>query len=107
MSSERRHGPSANSVIDISLEQPIQHTVVDERSKAKASYNDAYKEANKKKNELGVKRLKMLEYELDIKRDEGQGQTRRGQGQVGLGKTSGSCCALQRLETRPKRRKGE
>ena len=41
-----------------------------ERLRAKASYNEAYKEANHQKIELGTKRLKMLESELDIKRDE-------------------------------------
>ena len=36
--------------------------------KAKASYNEAYKEVNQQKNELGVKRLRMYEEELEIKR---------------------------------------
>ena len=36
-----------------------------ERLRAKASYNEAYKEANHQKIELGTKRLKMLESELD------------------------------------------
>ena len=41
-----------------------------ERLRARASYNEAYKEANQQKADLGEKRLKMQEDELDIKRDE-------------------------------------
>ena len=43
-----------------------------ERLRAKASYNEAYREANQHKAELGVKRLKMYEDELEIKRIEAQ-----------------------------------
>ena len=39
-----------------------------QRLKERASYNEAYKEANKQKNELGIKRLKLSEDELEIKR---------------------------------------
>mmetsp|Transcript_13729 Transcript_13729/g.19631 ORF Transcript_13729/g.19631 Transcript_13729/m.19631 type:complete len:441 (-) Transcript_13729:68-1390(-) len=41
-----------------------------ERLRARASYNEVYKEANILKNDLGVKRLKILEDEMNIKCDE-------------------------------------
>ena len=41
-----------------------------ERLREKAAYNEAYKQASQQKNELGVKRLKLAEEELDIKRIE-------------------------------------
>lgn len=43
-----------------------------QRLKDRASYNESYKEANERKNELGIKRVKLFEEEIAIKRVEVQ-----------------------------------
>lgn len=63
--------PSAASVAS-GVSTPSSLPLSIERLKARAAYNEAYKEVNNKKNELGTKRLKVLEDELDIKRKEVQ-----------------------------------
>ena len=56
---------TASLVSDMS--SPVNLASSIDRLKTKASYNGTYKGANQQKNELGVKRLRMYEEELEIK----------------------------------------
>ena len=57
-------------LLSSSVSSPSNVPLLIEKLRARTSYNEAYKEVNQQKIDLGAKRLKILEDELDIKRNE-------------------------------------